>query len=436
MQMSPTANLTLLRQGAVTARSDIAGTFFFRACCAISILVYLDCANVLSVSSLGYESMVKYAYFVFIVTLYLTICLTTRRINMGLDGPAIFLVFTALSVTALGFQMVSPVQNNSYAGAFLATLLVSAAAIFDVERYHIEPVRTARIIQKLLLLLSGLYIVELTVRSVSGLAYFEDVLNQTNHIKSFIFVASACLAILRRDRTSLALTAALFVVSQILRPSSSLIAALFLCAPIAVAMSRGWMRTARALTYAVIVCAAVAPIALYLSPDLKTFITDAETWTKEDLLQGRSNTFFRLAIQDLAIDRLQDTSVAFGAMFSSANSVALSRKFAWWLQYYPTGLAAIHSDYVSILFQSGVVGYVLYNAALLLICRFLFDGIALARKQNKSYALIGLSICCMTIVMFYSSSNPFLQYYTIAHIAWFLVALGYIQVRAMRRWAP
>lgn len=399
----------------------------------ISLIAYVDCANLLSVSTFGFETFVKYAYFIFITLAYIMICFKTTQLNIGFDGPTIFLVFTATSVAALGFQMVSPVQNNSYAGAFLATLLVSAAAMFDIKKHVFDSWRVERIIQKLLLLLSLFYVLELAVRVFSGLSYFEDVTNQTNHIKSFVFVTSACLAILLRDYKSLLLTAILLIISQILRPSSSLIAAMFLGAPIAVALLRGWIKVAKGCAYATIIGAAAAPIALYLSPELKEFIIDAETWTKEDLLQGRSNTFFRLAIQDLAIDQLQDTSILFGAVFSSANSVALGRKFLWWMQYYPTGLAAIHSDYVSILYQSGVVGYVLYNLALWLICRFLFSGVVMARAQGQSSALISLSICCVIIVVFYSSSNPFLQYYTIAHVAWLLIAIGYIHVRFLKR---
>ncbi len=433
MEVSPTADRFVARLRSPLLRRDYAKTFLFRSCCAIGIIAYVDCANVLSISSFGYESWVKYAYFVYIICFYGLICLTTSRLNMTFDGPAIFLIFTALSTSALAFQIVSPVQNNSYAGAFLATLLVSAAAIVDVERYDLDSLRAAQAIQRLLLVLSCLYIFELTVRAFSGLAYFDDVLNQTNHIKSFVFVADICLAILLRNRLMLLLTLLLLAVSEVLRPSSSLIVALILCAPIALAIARRRTGTAAGLTYGIIVFAALAPVALYLSDDLKTLITDAETWTKEDLLQGRSNTFFRLAIQDLAIDRLQETSIAFGAMFSAANSVTLSRKFAWWLQYYPSGLAAIHSDYVSILYQSGVVGYALYNVALILVARFLFTGLALAERRRESSALIGLAICAVLIVVFYSSTNPFLQYYTIAHVAWFIVALGYIHVRCMRR---
>ena len=409
-------------------RVDLSASPLFRCFGLIAVLVYVDWFNVLSVSTLDLQSQLKYVYFAVVASAYAYTLLTTRRLRFGLDGPTILALFSICSITALVLQAAGPEKNDSYAAAFLATLVISTAGLYNINKYGFSRAKLIDVTARTVLLMSMLYVAELAFRMFSELEYFQTVENMENHIKSFILVAGVCLAVLRRSQRGLLIGLALLALSQALRPSSTSLFTLACVLPIAVLIARGRLRMAKLAVYTSLLVAPIVPVALHLSPDLKEIVTSAEAWAKEDVLSGTSNTFFRLAIQDLAIDRLQETSLAFGVMFSESNSVQLSNQFAWWLEKFREGRAAIHSDYVSILLQSGIVGYVLFTVALLSLCRYMFKGLAMRSADETARCLPAFSICCIVLIVIYCSTNPFLQYWGVSHVAWLGVAIGYLDV--------
>lgn len=414
-------------------RPDLADSHVIRFFMVVALLVYADAVNAMAASSLGTERYFKYAYFGAVVAIYGWCVMTGSGLRARFDAPTILAGFTALALIPFLLQSAAGLEVNSYASAFAAPLLYAISAVFAVRSFDASTERLERSVYRLLAWLCVLYTAELAVRKFSSIGYFARVINETNHIKSIAFVALIGLAVLRGHGRGVLLALALLALSAILRPSSSVILAVAICAPVAYALRKGWFRTVGLVGHGMIALAACVPLALYAIPELEAAILAAEAWLKEDVLQGQSNTAVRLAIKNAALDRWQDSSFLFGEFFSGATNVQIAHVFPWWLkEHSPFGLAAIHSDYVSMLLQGGIVGYLLFNLALALA---LSRAIAHARRHRAlglSAGLPGLGVLAVLILVLYGSSNPFLQYFGVAHLAWFLLFLSNLAGRAVQ----
>jgi hypothetical protein len=179
--------------------------------------------------------------------------------------------------------------------------------------------------------------------------------------------------------------------------------------------------------------AAITPWLFYWFFDsIANVIADSEAYVKEGLLEGHSNTDFRLEIFRLALRSL-DNSLLFGQALSGNANVDLGSEFRWWHQIVPDGTALIHSDWLVIVSQAGAVGATLFFLMFASILKLRLRALAAVRTETPSAAsaLLSLSIVGCVAFFLYSSFNPVLPLYHIAHSFWFILLVSEIAARGV-----
>jgi hypothetical protein len=241
------------------------------------------------------------------------------------------------------------------------------------------------------------------------------------------------IAILTRSQRSIIIFLAIIIASLIVRPSTSLLIATAVCMPLAYALRGGFRRTCGAFAWAALILSAITPWLFYWFFDsIANIVAGGEAYVKEGLLEGHSNTDFRLEIFRLALRNL-DESLLFGQALSGNPNVNLGAEFRWWYEIVPQGTALIHSDWLVIVSQAGAVGATLFFLMFASILRLRLRALALAHASTPSTtsSLLALSIVGCVAFFLYSSFNPLLPLYHIAHSFWFILLVSEIAAKGL-----
>ena len=189
-------------------------------------------------------------------------------------------------------------------------------------------------------------------------------------------------------------------------------------------------KVAELLCYSIIFGLAIFPFLIYASEDLARVVYNTETLVKSDVLGGLSNTHVRLEILRLAFERWQASSMLFGEMFTGGTTVYLG---GWWLFFVPTGEIAIHSDYLIILVEGGLVSYFVFNLALAWIIgshfRWLRGQNAIGKSQDARAVMVAVAIPITITLSIVCSANPYLQYYGITFVVLFVLFCSEVSKR-------
>lgn len=419
----------LASRAIATARKpNVASWTFVQFCAAFGLVTYADYFNLLGYSTAGIGGAGKYAFFLILFAAFAHAWFRSRRIAFGWNAPTIFLGFTLVSSIPFVAQMISDGDTNSYASAFVPSLIFAISIAFDPRRFDADLAKLNRRLLQWLCLLCALYVGELIVRSYSGLSYFALVANQTNHLKSIVFVAALALAYLS-DRSWVLILFLLVLagISELLRPSSTLLIALIVCGGLAFFIKMHRVGLACWFLYGVLLVAAVAPFFLYFLPDVGSLITSFDEAAKSDALGATSNANVRLVIMNVAFQRVEASSWLVGEMFSGGTTVQISGLLPFWTGIYASGLATIHSDYVCILLEGGLLGYLAFNLAF-----FLFGNHSLSVLTNSSGArrqVVGTGLVTLCALVIYCSTNPVLQAYQAAAIPFTILLCAQIALR-------
>jgi hypothetical protein len=186
--------------------------------------------------------------------------------------------------------------------------------------------------------------------------------------------------------------------------------------------------TTRFMVYGIFFVAAIGPLALYFFfDDISLLIQEIESYIKENLLGGQSNTAFRLTILKYAFQEL-DQSFLFGDRLSGKTTVLLAREYAWWLEETRGGgMATIHSDFVIVLTQAGIVGYMLFVWFFYSMLSIRLRMVAAGTSYGEDFrTLIALSIVALVTLIVDCSVNPFLQVFQTVHPIWMVLFISEI----------
>lgn len=241
----------------------------------------------------------------------------------------------------------------------------------------------------------------------------------------FVLVFGLVFALVLRHR--LAAVAILFVIAftLVLRPSSTL----FVGTMIGACMALGFgSRPKSGLIVTSIVVCAVAIMALVemSDPDLAPVVGDLESYVKEKLLGGESNWEARAALIIATQRNFSEGSFLFGNFFAGEASLDVGdilgrEEFT----------APVHSDFVQILYQGGVISLVAF-------CYFFVEVALLHRSREKSPesdVLRRTVPTCTAVYAYYISFNPMMH--NIEYSLWFFmlsfICLGLTRDKENRR---
>jgi hypothetical protein len=392
---------------------------------AFAALVFVaDVTNVVGLSP--YSVAIKYAYTATVLALTYHYFSRFACVSTASAAPLLALAF----FLATGLSYVANLRRGievSYITAFTASLIFAVATFIPPGRFTINAPRMCRTLLRLFLLGSVCYLLEAALKragAITSLSFAADI----EHVKSIVCVIGLSLSILTRaHRYSLAFLA-IIAASLAVRPSSTLLVASVICVPLSLALRTGRARTYKAIAWGALGLAAATPWLFYFFFDqIAEIATYSEGYIKEDLLEGHSNTEFRLEIFRLAVRSL-DSSLPFGQALSGNPNVDLGAQWPWWHDVVPDGTALIHSDWLVIVSQAGLIGaalfFLMFASALKLRLRAL--AVVAEQANPEVTALLSISIVGCVAFFLYSSFNPMLPLYHVAHIFWLVMLVSEI----------
>lgn len=392
----------------------------YRFSLAFAVFVFLaDITNVVGLSP--YTVAIKYAYTAALVVLLYHYFSRFAYVSMQSLGPLLALAFFVATGVSFTTNLLRGI-DVSYVTAFTASLAFSAAAFMPAKRFRVDAADICRDLRALFLLGSACYLLEASLKA-SGLGASFSYAPEIQQVKSIVCVLGVSLAILtRRGRLALLLLG-ITAVSLAVRPSSTLFIATAVCAPLSLALRGGFRRTYAACAWGTLGLAAATPWLFYwFFAPIAEAATSIEGYLKADLLEGHSNTDFRLEIIRLALRNLHG-SILFGQGLSGNPNVNLGAQWPWWHEVVPDGMALIHSDWLVVVVQAGAVGAALFFLMFASVMRLRLRALATLRDDAppELSAILSLSIVGAVAFFLYSSFNPMLPLYHIAHLFWFIL---------------
>lgn len=417
----------LIANGGATARAERAGfelTWLFWSALLLGVLRYADYDDFSESPGSG-GSVIKYALFAVLLALLTVMALRSRNWRLGLNAPTVFLLFTFFACVPLLFQLARGTSPESYSSAFCTTLIYSMAAFYDADSKAIDFDKLQRRLVLWLLLLGLMYLGEVVLRRAAPGRFHASEGpdgDATNQLKSAAVLIGIYLTTLSGKFKLAGCLFAVLVAFLALRPTSTVVFCLALCVPIIYLIRHRRYRVAEFICYAILIGLAIFPFLIYNFDSVSDLIRSTEGFVKKDTLGGVSNTDTRLTIFQLAFERWQASSLPFGDMFTGGTTVYLG---GWWLSFTKTGLIPIHSDFVIMLVESGLVGYVAFNLAFAWIIGSHFHWL---RRQslckgslNAQAAMVAIAVPVTMTLAVISSANPYLQYYGLLLVIWFVL---------------
>jgi len=309
-------------------------------------------------------------------------------------GTAIAIAFTLIGCVTIGLGQLS---TQSSFGSALVPFGVTALGYLTMGC-------GAREVQRYVTLT---YIACGTIL-VAALIASRDTFFRVNEF-SFVLVFGLVFSILLRDRVATVSIAIVIAISLVLRPSSTL----FLGAVVGsgFAMFSGSRPAAAAVAACIVVasCAALA-IAAMSDPDLAYSVGDVEAFVKESILGGESNSESRAALIVGVQQNFSKVSFLFGNLFMAETSPDVAEILGR-----DDFRAPVHSDFIQMLNQGGIVGIVAF-------CYFLIEMTFLHRAPEPSPEadFLGKAVpACVTIFAIYISFNPIML--NIEYSLWFFM---------------
>ncbi|MGH9960516.1 MAG: hypothetical protein ACREBC_25910, partial [Pyrinomonadaceae bacterium] len=407
----------------------------FRFLKAILIIMICDGACLLMLPALFH---LKYAVF---LAIFLIAAGTFWRHLSLTVFPAFPLGFLALSVISL--VTFAALQNEgggiSYTSALFPMMLVGLSAFIPEDRSHLNFESALDFYQKISVLF---VIVHVSWQILFLFSPFAEKgwYDMANHESLFFAAFGICLSLLLGRWRNTGILAGLVVISLLIRPTSTFIAAL----AIGLVITLGFLLNRQAIAMlfgnAVLVLLMLFPLAFVAQPKVVEFTYGIEPMVKEELLGSASNNSFRIAVLGLAREAILKTPWATGQGFSGTPNVDVGTVNEGWSGGDPndplSSRVPIHSDFVIMLWQGGMLGYGLFALSFTAVVVNLRRSLEIAVAKGAVAAVTLLRSLYIFIVVFsvYISFNPILQKYSFSYLFWFSLLILTLACRQTRSW--
>jgi O-antigen ligase len=407
-------------------------TAIYRLCIAFTVFAFVADLNFFIARS-DYNATIKYIYTAALLLLMLMYLIRWKSFDTSTLAPLLALIFFLISSAVLLVNLAIYGEKASYASAFTSSLVFATAAFVPPGVIVLDGRRVLRHLLWLFSFGTACFLVEALMRFSGFFKWVFVYSKDLEPTRTIVCILALSLSILLRKALFCFLLSVMIGVGLVLEPKSTLAISLVVCGSLAVALRMRSFRTARLIGYGVLTVAAAGPLVLYFFfDDISQIIQAADSYIKEDLLSGQSDTTFRLAILKLAFEELSQ-SFLFGNGLNGETTVLLAREFAFWQER--GGMAMIHSDFVIVLTQAGFVGYVLFICFFYAMLRARSHMLATA-LNTEVRILTALSVVALVALIIYCSFNPFLSYFETAHPIWMLLFISEIARKSIPTTAP
>jgi hypothetical protein len=309
-------------------------------------------------------------------------------------GTTIAIIFGFVGCITVGTAQLS--SGNSY-GSALIPFLVSVLGYLSMGEGEMEVQRFVQLT----------YVVCGTIFIAGLIAPAEDFFRVNEF--SFVLVFGLIFSVVSRGRLATVLILVVIAVSLFLRPTSTLFLGAFLGVGLA-AVSARRPAVASMISCVVIFAFAIVAIASMSDPQLAYALGDIESYLKESILGGESNSSTRAALIHATQQKFEENSFFFGSFYIGGTNPDVSEILGR-LDF----TAPIHSDFVAILYQGGIV-------SLFAFCYFLVELTFLHRAPDTSTEsdfLRRVVPACTAVFALYISFNPIML--NIEYSLWFFM---------------
>jgi hypothetical protein len=410
----------------------------FRILKVLMIVVACDGACTLLLPQL---SLMKYGIFLAI----LLVAAGTFSVNLSITTfplyPLGFLILGLISIFALVAGRADG-EAISYSSALFPMLLVGLVVFIPEDQSRLDIEATTKFFE----IFSTAFVFMHVVSQVVFLFWEfvpEDWFSMTIHENTFFAIFALCLSALQRRWRLFCFLGSLVVISLIIRPSSTFIAGL----AIGLSIAFGFLLQQRTLTmaigYTLLGVLMLFPIIFIAMPDFTNLIYGIEPMVKEGLLGSTSNNSFRMVVLELAREAILASHWATGQGFTGTTNVDVASVIDGWETGSAVGVdlaaasyAPVHSDFMIMLWQGGILGYSLFALSLLGAVRQIGRSLAVAEEVQHGAATTLLRSLYILIVVFctFISFNPILQKYSFSYLFWFPLLVVTLACREVRSW--
>jgi hypothetical protein len=342
---------------------------------------------------------------IFLTCVRQTICLS----SVFLLGP---LLLSLAGAASFG-QAIMAGGGNTYSSALVPLVIVSAPLFVPQDNSYAQ----GRSIVRYLLVVFGtgaaFHVVWqvagrlLGISEVEGEAFPSLPFAPRYFAASSIILYFAILVGFFRRNTALAFATVLAVISLLLRPSSTLAFSSILVLGAIFSYRLGLRRLFRFAAWVLLIIIMLGNVAILLSDEFARAVYSLEPYVKSDVLESTSNNEFRLGVTAAARTEMQETSIWIGQAFSGDMDVSVNRYLTW----YDKSEAPIHSDFLTIIVQGGLIGFALFSSLFLGLAGLCWRGARLSRAVDEPAsetlfdALLGIDV----VFAIYISFNPIMQ---------------------------
>jgi hypothetical protein len=337
--------------------------------------------------------------------------------------PRPFFMLAALALSLIGLLSFTYVQlyrpgETSYGAALFPLLVCAMPAFIPPRSVHVDIDRLTLSVFALLVL-GSVFQIGWQLADMQG--FLAD---EISHERTYILVFLLLLAGFERRLWASALAILLIAGSLYLRPSSTLAGATAIALLAVSLRSTNFSRLLNLLPYVIVGGLLIQNLVFATNPAVAEAVLKFETEFKQGELEGYSradsvsNSDFRLAVFRAVNDDLNMYSPWIGKSFTGDVNVYVRRYINW-----PgfSGFSEIHSDFLALLLQGGILGYSLFAAIFVGIVRSASwsADLAAARGATRGEALLR-SIPLMTCVFgLYISFNPLMP--KVEYVLFFLI---------------
>ncbi len=308
--------------------------------------------------------LLKYMFAMFFLSWFALLVLTRQRVNASPLFPLAALALSAAGVFSFSYSIAVEPGTTTAASGLIPLILTALPLVIPTQATRADGAAVTEYLFRIIGIAALFHVLWFVVDYALGLNEAAPG-SYSGIAPAFAPVCFMILCGLFRRKALFVLSVALIGLSLALRPSSTTgFIALFAIAAIVLYRPhyRPLFRVACVSVAGMII---LGNLAVFISEDVAEGLYSIEPLMKEDALASKSNNGFRLSIIHAVRDEMVERSILVGKFFIG-NVTVDARK------YYSDPdmeLAPIHSDYITMIHQGGLIGYGLLTS--------LFVGVAL-----------------------------------------------------------
>jgi hypothetical protein len=365
------------------------------------------------------SNLLKYAFATLLIGSFALLAIVRQRINPSPLFPLSALALSVAGVASFTYSIAVAPGTTTYASALIPLLVAALPLVIPTRATHADAVATTEYLFRITVIAAIFHVLWFLVDYASGLTDADPGSYQSH---TFIAVSPVCFMILSglfRRNVLLVISVGLIVLSVLLRPSSTTLFVTIFATAVIVFYRLQCRRLIRVTCVFLGAAIIVGNLAIFFSGDVAEALYSIEPLVKEDTLESQSNNAFRLGIISALRDEMAEQSMLVGKFFAGDVNVD-PRKYLPWNE---NASLPIHSDYLIMLQQGGLIGYGLLASLLMGMALFCAKAACLAHAAGNAISEIlfdaGQTINITYMLCFWG--HPWLQ--AIDHDLFYLILM-------------